>query len=185
MVLTAVDGSMMILSGPRGLALSKKSETRWTDPEVFMQGMGMSITDDGTVYTSWMHEPSGEWRLYRSMYVHGRYTAPEEVPLSIYSEPAEVRLGNAATHPQVAPDESFVLFESRLPGGYGDTDFYISFRNPDGTWAQPVNLGPKVNSSDQNARARLSPDGRYFFFNRCGDIYWVSSEYLERLRHND
>lgn len=185
MALTAVDSSRMILSGWRGLAVSKKSEGGWTDPEVFMPGMGMSITDEGTVYTSWVHEPTGEWRLFRSPYAGDRYADPEEVPLSIYGDPSEVHLGNGATHPQVAPDEGFVLFESQLPGGYGDTDFYISFRNPDGTWAQPVNLGAEINSSDQNARARLSPDGRYFFFNRYGDIYWVATEYLERFRRYD
>jgi hypothetical protein len=185
MALTTVDGSRMILSGRAGLAVSKKTEGAWTDPVVFMQGMGMSITDDGTVYTSWIHEPSGEWRLYRSRYVADRYTEPEEVPLSLYSEAAEVRLRSGATHPQIAPDESFVLFESRLAGGYGDTEYYISFRKSDGTWGEPVNLGAEINSSDQNARARLSPDGRYLFFNRYGDIYWVSAAYLERFRRED
>lgn len=183
MVLTTVDGNRMILSGREGLAVSNKQNNEWTDPEVFMKGMGMSITDDGTVYTSWIHEPSGEWRLYRSRYVGGAYLDPEEVPLSIYSsEPGESRRGKAATHPQIAPDESYILFESGQAGGYGDTDYYVSFRNKDGTWSDPVNLGPEINCSMQNARARLSHDGRYLFFNRYGDIYWVKAEYVDRFR---
>jgi hypothetical protein len=28
----------------------------------------------------------------------------------------------------------------------------------------------------------LSPDGKYLFFCACRDIYWVSSEVIERLR---
>lgn len=182
-VLTTVDGQRMILSGADGLSVSRMTEGGWSQPELFMQGMGKSITDNGTVYTSWVHEPSGEWRLYRSEYGEDGYGEPEEVPLGIYSDdPGEILMGRAATHPQVAPDESFVLFESRLPGGFGDTDYHVSFRNGDGTWSEPVNLGPQVNSPDQNARARLSPDGRYIFFNRFGDIYWVSVEYLRGLR---
>lgn len=182
MALTTVDEQRMILSGPGGLAVSYRTANGWTEPEVFMRGMGKSITNDGTVYTSWIHEPSGEWRLYRSQYREGRYSDPEEIALSIYSEPNEVLKGMAATHPQVAPDESYIIFESRQPDGFGETDYYISFRNKDGTWGVPANLGEEVNCSIQNARARISHDGKYFFFNRFGDMYWVSTEYLYQFK---
>lgn len=180
-VLTSVDGERMILSGPEGLAVSRKTENGWTQPEFLMPGMGMSIADNGTVYTSWLDEPTREWRLFRSVYVKGTYGQPEEVLLSIYSESSEASVRFAATHPQVAPDESFILFESNIPGGYGDTDYYVTFHTADGTWSDPVNLGPEVNSPDQNARARLTPDGEYVLFNRFGDIYWVSVQYVRNL----
>lgn len=182
MVLTTVDGQRMILSGRGELAVSNRTANGWTEPEFFMHGMGMSITNDGTVYTSWIHEQSREWRLYRSHYRDGRYSDPEEIVLSIYFEPDDVLLAMSATHPQVAPDESYVIFESRQPDGYGDTDYYISFRNEDDTWGVPVNLGEAVNCSIQNARTRISPDGKYFFFNRFGDIYWVSTEFLYKFK---
>jgi len=185
MVLTSLSGNRMILTGRNGLAVSDKTESGWTEPEVFMPGMGKSITDDGAVYTSWFDDQSGEWRLFRSRYEADGYLPPEEVPIRAYSGDAGQQIMVAATHPQISPDETYVVFESRLPGGYGDYDYYVSFRNSDGTWGEAVNLGGEINSSDQNARARLSPDGEYFFFNRHGDIYWVSAAYLERFREND
>lgn len=182
MVLTSLDGRRMILSGADGLSVSWKMDNGWTEPEFLMPGMGKSMTDGGTVYTSWFYKPGGEWRLFRSEYADGRYGEPEEVSLSIYSDSREVSSGVAATHPQVAPDESFIVFESALPGGHGDTDYYVTYRNNDGTWSDPVNLGSEINSPGQNARARLTADGQYLFFNRFGDIYWVSVQYLRGLK---
>jgi hypothetical protein len=162
----------MILTGSDGLFVSWKVEDGWTLPEFIMPGMGKSITDEGTVYTSWIHEPIREWRLFRARLADGGFEEPELVALDV-----------DATHPQVAPDESFILFEADLPGGHGDKDYYVTFRESDHTWSVPVNLGPAVNSPDQNARARLTPDGRYILFNRFGDIYWVAVEYLDALRN--
>lgn len=43
----------------------------------------------------------------------------------------------AGVHPCVAHDESFVIFDSRRPGGQGGGgDLYVCFRNPDGSWGK-------------------------------------------------
>lgn len=76
----------------------------------------------------------------------------------------------------VAPDESYMIITADREGGYGGADLYISHRRPDGTWQEPRNLGPLINSSDHDYTPVISPDGKYFFFTRQGDVYWVSSE---------
>ena len=96
-------------------------------------------------------------------------------------------LGPAINSPQgendvyIAPDESFIVFTSDRPGGQGENDFYLSVWK-DGTWSQPRNLGPTINSAGTECCPSVSPDGKYFFFNRPGTgkpgIYQVGIEAL-------
>jgi hypothetical protein len=88
--------------------------------------------------------------------------------------------------PFVAPDESYLVFASDRPGGLGSIDIWISFRASDGSWGVPLNLGPDVNTSGVDVAGRVTPDGRFLFFERPTrteqDIYWVSTEIISRLR---
>jgi hypothetical protein len=96
-------------------------------------------------------------------------------------------LGN---DPGIAPDESFMVFYSIRPGAIPgtETDLYLTLRGADGTWTKPRDMGPRINTKYYEHGARISPDKKYLFFNRCegwdpkihtGDIYWVElKEYL-------
>ena len=93
-------------------------------------------------------------------------------------------------HPFIAPDESYLIFDGKREGGYGDSDIYISFRQKDGSWGTPINLGDKINTPAWEAGATVTPDGKYLFFNRnMGskkyenvDIFWVDAQIIENLR---
>lgn len=96
----------------------------------------------------------------------------------------------ASFHPFIAPDESYILFDSKKEGGYGDSDIYISYRQQNGEWGDPINLGVNINTEAWEASASITPDGKYLFFNRdVGakkyenvDIFWVNSQIIENLR---
>jgi hypothetical protein len=81
--------------------------------------------------------------------------------------------------PCVAPDESFLVFASDRPGGFGGNDLYVSSPSPSGGWDEPINLGPGVNSEFEDARPVLSSDGEMLFFTRQSaagmDVYRVPS----------
>jgi Tol biopolymer transport system component len=89
--------------------------------------------------------------------------------------------------PGIAPDESFLVFNSVRPGCQR-ADLYLSLRQSDGTWTTPKNLGPRVNSTYLDICPLISPDKKYLFFTRSNgfdprkhsaDIYWVAlKEYL-------
>jgi hypothetical protein len=92
-------------------------------------------------------------------------------------------------HPFIAPDESYLIWDSKREGGYGDTDLYISFRQKDGSWGPAINMGANVNSDKWDAYASVTPDGKYILFNRRidnntdnVDIYWVDARIIETLR---
>ncbi|MBN3035057.1 MAG: PD40 domain-containing protein [Bacteroidales bacterium] len=65
--------------------------------------------------------------------------------------------------PGLAPDESDMIFSSTRPG-YGITDLYISFHNENGSWTQPKNMGPRINTSAKEACPFVTFDGKYLFF---------------------
>jgi len=51
------------------------------------------------------------------------------------------------------------------PGGYGNTDMWVSRRaSISDTWDEPVNLGPIVNSSSLDFGPRISADGSMLYF---------------------
>lgn len=100
-----------------------------------------------------------------------------------------VNTGKRTAHPFIAPDESYLIWDSVREGGYGASDIYISFRQADGSWGPAINMGDEVNSDKWDAFASVTPDGKYILFNRAidddyenVDIYWVDAKIIENLR---
>ena len=87
--------------------------------------------------------------------------------------------------PFVAPDESYLIFCSTRPEGFGRDDLYITFKSKDGGWGPPVNMGQEVNSPGSENRPYVTRDGKYFFFtstrNGSRDTFWVRAEYFDRF----
>ena len=88
----------------------------------------------------------------------------------------------------ISNDGTYLLFASDRPGGFGGTDLYVSFLK-DGNWGKPINLGAKINSKEYEVAARVTPDGKYIFFDRPigdeQDVYWVSTEIIYQLRNKN
>jgi len=82
----------------------------------------------------------------------------------------------------IAPDGGFLIFSSSRPGGLGRGDLYISFlRN--GSWTPALNMGSAINTPQHENCPMLSPDGRFLFFTRKGDIYWLDAGIIEDMKH--
>ncbi len=99
----------------------------------------------------------------------------------------EINSGKYTAHPFIAPDESYLIWDSERDDGYGDSDLYISFRQEDGSWGAAINLGDKINTGAWEASAFVTSDGKYLFFNRSvgqesADIFWVDAQIIETLR---
>jgi hypothetical protein len=144
-------------------------------------GWQFSITSDKTIYFEiWANNGSSPPDIYRTSYVGGQYTMPENIGMPVNSSGNEF-------NPYIDPDERFLMFLSDRPGGYGFHDIYISTRNQDGTWNDPINLGPEINSDQDDAAPYISPDGLYFFFNawKTEDLgynpYWVDAQVVYNL----
>lgn len=67
----------------------------------------------------------------------------------------------------ISADGQQLVFHSARPGGYGSLDLWISTRTALG-WSDPVNLGAGVNTSMDESRPYLSPDGKELWFTGSG-----------------
>lgn len=158
------------------------SETKKLDaPFDSLPIMRLTASSKGTYFfDEFKRDFTGDIRYSRV--IDGKYEEPK-----LLSE--KINTGKSF-HPFIAPDESYLLFDSKREGGYGDSDIYISFRKQDGSWDNPINLGDEINTKAWEASASVTPDGKHLFFNRnMGsddfenvDIFWVSSEVIEKLR---
>jgi Tol biopolymer transport system component len=90
-------------------------------------------------------------------------------------------LGTSDTSPFISPNGNVLLFYSTRPGGEGDADLYVSFKKQ-GDWSEPVNLGPIVNSSEEEDNPVVSPDGKQFYFGRNGTLYVVPVSAIPALK---
>lgn len=102
---------------------------------------------------------------------------------------SEVNTGKWTAHPFIAPDESYLIWDSEREGGYGGTDLYIRFKQNDDSWGPAINMGEKINSDKADFFASVTPDGKYILFNRTIskepsniDIYWIDAKIIETLR---
>lgn len=141
--------------------------------------MRLSASSKGT-YVFDDYKSNGIIRI--STLKNGKRQIPKEIGIV-------VNTGKMTAHPFIAPDESYLIWDSEREGGYGDSDLYISFRQNDGSWGPAINMGDKVNTEKWDAYASVTPDGKYILFNRKisdensnVDIYWVDAKIIESLR---
>ncbi len=168
----------------------EKTDTGWSKPRRLDAPINTdqhesypSMTRDGTLYFFCRGRGGfGKSDLFRSHRIDGTYQEPENLGAPINTQEHE-------WDPYIAPDESYLIFCSTKPAGYGSDDIYVAFRMRDGSWTEPVNMGGGVNSSASENRPYVSPDGKYFFFTstRRGnrDIYWIDMAFLEALKPQD
>jgi len=128
-----------------------------------------TFTKDGTIY--FRQDPHGHFDLYYSRYENGKYSKPIILGEAINTPYDEGK-------PFIAPDDSYLLFirygmPASIDGGKG---LYISFKRQDGSWT------PAKNTNIYGSLPKLTPDGKYFFFSRGGDIYWMNAKIIEELK---
>ncbi len=61
-----------------------------------------------------------------------------------------------------------IYFASDRPGGYGGIDLYVTRKLPNGAWSEPQNLGPSVNTSEDEDFPNISADEKTLYFSSKG-----------------
>lgn len=93
--------------------------------------------------------------IYRAEMQNGEWTNIEKVPFS--SEDYSVE------HPSLSADGSKLYFASDMPGSMGSFDIYVVDVNEDGTYGEPKNLGPGINTAHREQFPFISDDGVLYF----------------------
>jgi hypothetical protein len=183
---------------PNGPYYIEKHDERWSEPKNLgivarfpeLKGASsFSITQKGTIYFNGDtagNEQIKDINIYRTEFINGEYTKLELLPPNINLYPYQNMFSF------IAPDESYLIFTSNRKGNLGGGDLYISFHDIDtDTWTDPINMGEPINSKAEERYPGLSPDGKYLFFTRLTrsgfpdfdhDIFWVSTEIIDRLK---
>ena len=68
------------------------------------------------------------------------------------------------SQPSLSSDGNMIIFASDRDGGYGGVDLYEIRKNNFGEWSDPINLGPKINSANNEKSPFLHADGKTLFF---------------------
>lgn len=165
--------------------VAEKTANGWGEPAplapVIMDGTeyAHSVSKKGNLYFSFRKKDGRIFDIAYAKKIGNQYKAPEILGNGINSEETE-------DGPYVAPNESFLIFESSRAGGFGSNDLFICFKDKNGNWDAPKNMGDKVNTANSERFASLSPDGKYLFFgsDRSGtsNIYWIDAKIIKELK---
>jgi peptidoglycan-associated lipoprotein len=158
----------------RGRSSNKKSKPKWSEPLSLGEHFGTedvinTKSDEGAVtlnergnlmyFTRAMmkkneaHVP----RIYSAIKKGGEWEVPLELSLPIDSNYMVI-------FPCLSPDEKILYFVSDMPGGEGDFDIWMSeYNKRKDVWAEPVNLGPEVNTDGPEIAPFVHKDGTLFF----------------------
>lgn len=155
-----------------GLSVSRKTETGWSQPEALKVDNLYNYNEKANFYMannrktllmSIEREDSyGDRDLYASFVKpDGNWTEP-------------VNLGNAVntaseeSAPFLAADDETLYFSSDGYAGFGGTDIYVTRRLDDSwkNWSEPENLGPDINSENDDEFFNIPASGEYAYYSR-------------------
>jgi len=65
--------------------------------------------------------------------------------------------------PALSPDDNTLFFVSDMEGGFGQTDIYKVAIKKDGTYGNPINLGPRINTEGNEKFPFVAKDSTFYF----------------------
>lgn len=78
--------------------------------------------------------------------------------------PGAVNTPGQETSPFIHFDDQHLYFSSNTHPGMGDLDFFVSTRQPDGSWGEPKNMGYPINTQAEEFSLIVAPDGVTGYF---------------------
>lgn len=107
----------------------------------------------------------------------GGWSRPENIFIPFYLNKSHLQSGF------ISADGSVLVYSAEAYGTYGVEDIFVSLKMPDGTWSEPRNAGPKVNTRFQELSPSLNADKTRLYFATNGRSGYGSFDifYCERL----
>lgn len=161
----------------------ERTSSGWSEPKLLPKAVNdhkmhwsISLDREDALYFASEHGSGyGGKDIYKAEFKDGRYREPVNLGPEINSK-------LVATTPFIAPDQSYLIYSIKdHPEGKGSLDLFISFRDKDGKWSKPKNLGPTVNTAAHELCPVVTPDGKYLFFLRQMDMFWVDASIIKEL----
>lgn len=158
-----------------------RSENSWSDAVI----LDSPINDDLVFFPN--QSNNGDL-YYFNLSKRKTYYAPNQNGKFLETKEVQHEFGH---HAFISPSQDYLVFTGRNQDeGRKDNDIYVCFKQKEGTWTKPLNLGSVVNSDFNEKGPSITPDGKYLFFGRAeregkiglANIYWVSTEVIHKLK---
>jgi len=147
----------------------------------FSDGILSILPDGNTVLLNGVYNPDGtkEAGYSISHNLGDKWAFPERVKINDFYN------RNRFTSACLASDGMTLILALERDDGYGDLDLYVCFRNDDGTFSQPKNLGPTINSKETDGTPFLASDGVTIFFSSDGHAAIGHADMFVSRRQDD
>ena len=166
------DGQSMYFTSRRPSTNSKAyAETRDYGDDIFYSSLGPKGWGKPLPMPSPVNSRDDEGAV--SISADGQTVFYSELNGLIWSAPKNLgRSFNSPAwdaQPSISPDGLTMYFSSRRLGSIdGSEDIWVAYKNTDGTWGQPVNLGTTVNTSASERSPFIANDGKTLYFSSNG-----------------
>jgi len=154
----------------------------WTKPVSISENINTSeheasvgLSVDGQRLLIYKSDEDGS--IYESDLEGETWTLPEKLGPSINTKARE-------TDASLSFDGTQLYFTSDRKGGYGGLDIYVSYRLLNGEWSDAKNLGPGINTSEDERAPFIHPDGITLYFSSKG-LGGLGGFDIFSSRHND
>ena len=125
-----------------------------------------SISPDGNYLLYTMCDADfgmGSCDLYLSKRMGSKWSRPRNFGAPVNSHGWE-------SQPSMAPDGRTIYFVSSRPGGFGKKDIWKTTMTSEGKFTAPENLGPIINTPEDDAAPFIHTDGRTLYFASNGRV---------------
>lgn len=119
------------------------------------QAVGLS--DDGGLMFVYIDRVKKKGDIYRTEWDRIGFGRMEKLGENVNSDELE-------TSCSISSDRKTLFFASERDGGEGGIDLYMSRKLPTGEWAKAQNLGPKINTEQDEGFPTLSYDNETLYF---------------------
>lgn len=148
----------------------QENDSPWSNPKQLREGIntatndacvGLSADGENLYIFRTDEEDIFSGNLYECNMNGENWGDPVKLSPNVNSEYVE----SSAT---IATDNSILYFSSDREGGYGGKDLYKSKRLPNGEWGLPTNLGPTVNTAQDEDAPFIHSNGKTLYFSSTG-----------------
>jgi outer membrane protein OmpA-like peptidoglycan-associated protein len=147
--------------------ITTKGVPTWQQPKKISSNINQkyndaaaSLSPDGKTLFLYYEEGAGD--IYISKFEDGDWSQPKplnkNVNTSMYWE----------TSASLSADGKKLYFASNRPGGIGELDLYVSDLTASGEWGKATNLGPLINTAENEDAPFIHPDGVTLYFSSDG-----------------
>lgn len=166
------DGNTLIFTRKlqfyNGVFISKRNNNgAWSEPVNLTSDFGL----DGDSYACGISYSGDEIFVYRSDNFDGNIYSSKLISDKwnvLVKLNANINSRFWESHASLSSDGGYLYFTSNRSGGYGGLDIYKSKLSPKGDWGPAINLGPVINSPNNEDTPFLSHEGHYLFFSSEG-----------------